>query len=896
MQKGSVKYEGSKSEKQSLLSSTDHEDRSGKQEGKKSPPAKKPDVHAVSKKDSPSILSSVSSASGKSQPGQTGEVDGNSAKAISGKSKDSGKLQRQLTNLGFVRFDEVESSWKDEDEVDDNAPLLQHQGDSTREPSNAKPKSASKPVYKKDAAPKSKGDSNNNDTGTVVEISSEDNNDAKQPCGPSPTQTQTLTNPTASASGKPSKPKGKPDNVKTSEEKQALPRVSYEEVKLEKEKKGGITKEKIDRLTQQEKLYMDYHRKEILRLMTAENTKENAETVYQKVAQICTDRKLEDWLKLPCLLGMVGSSCNTLKKEVNQFFDGWVIEKYLENHAPKSDGKKTSERRRFSRSKQEEKRLLSEEGENGNDTRNGSSISENESGHDNSDRLELTQAAKAQVLKEFKSTLSWNERRKINSIKSSTNKNKTFYAKKSQLQELELMRKMQKRLTEEERKFIKDQTKIYHDLLENSGLPALHIAIKNESTLLVSAYLKAVMAFAPFEIKNQVIQARRQDRPMQAFYYAMTHSSVNMVKIFIEEILHSEFLFLADKMEILHARMPDTLENGTYGVSAFYMAMYFGDPLGTADIFMSTLLGWDPNCEILQHSRMKLDLLSANKSYYYSDCAKKGAHDRGHKALVKRFDDYVNSSHLSFDEKNILFYSFLGPLPELKYQPRPAKLTPKQQAYVKEVLDLAGESKMPGPSDPVEYAPGKFGKYYDKQERRMAYELSPKYAKKKSVEDEAIPPFKNAKKAGRYATFFTCPEIENREKRRTDGDRAIGVPPRLSQETIKNTLEAKEKRGALPSRSSSYVIISNDELPAAPKSVQILPALETLSPPKHTPNSRRQRAKSTSPTAETPTKLSSNQVLKSTRTSLPPSPDVSKDGRKRDLSIRETKKITATPT
>lgn len=906
---GSVSISDSHSDKELLLPDTDSEEQSHRSGSKQSASANKPHIRAVTQKDSPPIFSIASSFGGKDKVGQTGKAS--PGKSPGGKLASNDGSKKQLTTP--LLLEEVSDSWEDT-EVDD-APFLQGQNQltDTSASANLQAKVASKPVFKGSpssgatppdnktsssrplntaqknmvgqASPSKTAHSDVGGDSTVVETTSEEDSDPLLPSDTGKAQSPKHGDANAPGSGKRLKEKSDSAVIAGKRAKKSSQgrRVSFEQVEAEDKKREKITKEKIRSVPVQTLKRMDSHRKELMRLMAAEDTGAAAEAVYQKVAQICTDPDLEDWQKLPCLLGCIGDPCKTLKKEVNNFFDAWVMEKYIENHASKL--RRGGEWEKGSRSQEEEdrKRLLSEENEVESDDVNNSE----KSGQGYPHPIPLTEEEKSNVLEDFKSTLNWWERRKLNNIKSSMNRDRTVFIEKSELQKIELMRKMQKRLTEEERSFIRKQTRAYHDLLANSGLPSLHIAIKNESIYLVKAYLLAVMAFAPFEIKKRAIQAP-QYQHLQAFYYAMTHSSTDMIRMFMETVLESEFLFPKDKLEILHARRPDQLRNGTYGISAFYMAMYCGDASGAADVFMSTLLGWDPNCKITEYSEMKVNLLLAYKSFHYNDSAKVAARDRGHKDLVNRFDKYVNSSHLSFGQKDHLYYVGRKPVPKLKEQPQRREWTEADQKERDAIFKLCDLKYVPEkPSDPVKLSSGRFVQYYTKRDRMIAYERKasllksngkevPEHLQKKSIGQYARAPFKKLKGSGKYASLFTYPQADKGEVRRTDGDRFIGVPPPLSKQRIENTYQARAKRGALPPRSSSYMMISEKDLPAAPRSVPIIPTLEAISPAKRTPSTGRQATQQTALPDGTPTRLVSGQIPKS----APPSPSNSSGSRK----------------
>lgn len=644
-------------------------------------------------------------------------------------------------------------------------------------------------------------------------------------------------------------------------------------------KKQKIAKNGSKPIDEATALDCESHVKKLTLLMSGENTEDNAEKVYKKVAKICTDPKLTDSLKLSCLLGKQGEPCTTLKADVNAYFDARILECYIENHAPKIavKVKEVRERRRAEENKQhlaeqERKKLASKDNENGND---GKMSVENDEKDIVPDRslfhwgpVDEEQTA----LRKFKATLSWRERWKIDNFKPGGLKNGWDYVEKYNMERNELLRKMQKRLTVEERADIRKDAKTYHDILANSGLPLLHIVIKNESVDLVRAYLLAVMAFAPLNIKKEAIQAI-QYQNLQAFYYAMTHSTTTMIKMFMEEILYSEFLSDKDKEEILHARRPDKLKNGTFGIGAFYMAMGLGDT-AWADIFMSTLLGWDPNCEKWEYSEMKVNLLLGLKSFHFNDMAKHAAREHGHKKLVKRYDQFVGSSLLSIDQKDHLYYCIKEPVPEFHEQPNPRKWTAQDEGTRQVIWETL---KMPTSlnelSKPVQVTSKLAVTHFTKDDFRILAEQRndrmkapvPKDRERYRAQKFIQLPFTNLKDAGDYASLSTFPKQgEPEKKRRTDDDIWIGTPPATSKQAKKNTWAARAASGTLPLRSSSYAS-GLVKLPPAPSSLPILPRVEELTPKKRTPSTEGRTGKQTGLSNGTPTKLASGNNPKSDR-------------------------------
>jgi hypothetical protein len=916
---GSISISDSHSDTESLLPSKHGKEQSDKPSSKQPAPAIKLPPRVATKKESASILSSTSGTTGKSQVGQA-SISGK-AKPANGKSPFGNHSQKQLTTR---LLDEVSASWDDTEY--DVIPLFQGQKTSTGTSANAQPKVASKPVFKgnpssgpaslgnKPSSIKKPGNTGGQIAPRNASLATDEHDSSIVESSTDGSGGNYRTN--KARSGNPAN-SGAPGSAQGDRKLDSAPMirklrqrvsqgglVSLELVEAERaNRKNDTGEERIKRLNKATLQRISSHRTELMELMTGESTDENAEELYQKVAEICTDKKLENWQKLHCLLGKFGQPCNTLKTDVNAYFDAWVIEKYLENHAPKMAlnaekrkqlrDKEESERllaekeRKRLRDEEERKKLLSKKDGNGNDDGNTGESENKETKPEKLHWLWEPADEEREVLNDFKAALNWWERWKIDHIKPVEKRKGIYFLKKRELQRIELLRKMQKRLTAEERAFIRAETKTYHDLLANSGLPLLHIAIKNESVELVRAYLLAVTAFAPLDIKKEAIQAT-QHQGLQAFYQAMTHSTTTMIKMFMETVLKSEFLFYEHKEEILHARRPDKLRNGTYGIGAFYMAMGLGD-MARADAFMSTLLAWDPNCKIEEYSEMKVNLLLGKKSFHSSDMAKHAAREHGHKKLVKRYDQFLNSSHLSCDQKDELYYCERGPIPKSQVQPEAREWTEQDAALKQLIWETFGfPEDVNKLEDPHEVSPGVFLAYRTKRERRLIWEnrrknmlkngeTLPEDLQTESAENLVANPFGSLRDAGDYARLSTFPKPVDPQTRRTDGDIFIGVPPVTSKQAKENTWEARANSGTLPPRSSSYAS-GLARLPAAPSSLPIIPRLDDLTPKKRTPSPESRTGQQTSLPDRTPTRLVSGGTPK-----LPQSDSGNSPGGRKDL-------------
>lgn len=842
---------------------------SGKKHSNHSSPISGPKIRTGDKKRAASILSSASTPSGKSQI----SPKSNSGNGVSQHRKSS-SADRFPNQQDMPLLMEIDNSWESSEK--ENVPSLQRQAKASIPGISGLVKKTSQPALRNTASSVAKPLGNKASTSTVkpvntaieqdsslVESGSDQTPDLVSPSG---TSKQQASGPAKVRTVDPARNKASTPNASQPPAKLARRRtqgglkwIGIEKVQTQKAKAIKETKQQqLRRLTPDTIDYMSAQKADLIELMTAEDTEENAEALYEKVARICTDKKLENWQKLACLRGEAGRVCTTLTQDVNAYFEAWVIQHYVDYHAPDSRGEKESEKGARPHVKGERKSLLSDsENENNDD-----SIVSRKSSSASSD----AKYDQKHVLEQFKSTLNWWERRKLEKIEPEEKFAKDP-VRKAALQRVELLRKMQKRLTAEERKYIREQTKIYHDLLSNSGLPILHIAVKNESCKLVRAYLLAVMAFAPFDIKKEAIQAT-QHQGLQAFYWAMTHSTTDMIKMFMETVLNSDFLFHKEKQEILHARRPDPQTNGIFGISGFYMAMASGD-IARADAFMSQLLAWDPNCRIREYSQIKTDLLEAFKSRWIKDKAKGAAVENGHKKLVEKYNQYVDSSHLRRIEKDLLFkYNKIHDPQERKMQPISKKEGEEVEELMQEVFKTLN-IKMPReggdlPED-VEVRPGVPKQGHTKIHQIIAHERQasilelnnkpvPEHLKRRSVKDRASCPFGNLDEAGDYAKLSTIPEPIQNEKRRTDGDHLLGPPPAVSKEAKGNSWQERKENHTLPPRSSSYASGLVD-LPPVPASMPALPRLDELSPVKLTPSPRRRSSQHTGLPNGTPTRL-----------------------------------------
>lgn len=880
----------SQSDKQPLYSSMDGEadksessasvgkarQNSGKTNASPASAIPKPNMRTGEKKRSPSKLSSASIATEKSQGSSKGKVGKGASPNRKSSSANHSSNQEKMP---LVEFDD---SWEASEE--ESVASHQTQGQINISHTSRMVKKTSQPVLRTTGSPDASPLIGKASTSTVMSAEPATGHSGS-PVESSPNQTSDVVSPsrtgnqTASGPAKAtvagtvstvrrraSMPNASQPPAKPARDQTYQDFVSVKEVEKLKAKAVKETKQQqLQRLTPDTVARMDTHKADLIALMTGEDTNKNAEALYRKVARICTDKKLENWQKLNCLRGEAGNVCMTLTKDVNAYFEAWVIQLYVDNHLPDAKGERKQKQGIHSNAKGDRESLLSDD-ENKND--DGNMASDKDSGGNSGADYDQNR-----VLEKFKSTLNWWERKKLEKIQPEEKFAKDP-ARKAVLQRIELLRKMQKRLTAEERRSIREDTKKYHDLLANSGLPVLHIAVKNESCNLVKAYLLAVMAFAPFDIKKEAIQAT-QHQGLQAFYWAMTHSTTDMIKTFMETVLYSDFLFCKEMQTILHARRPDPQKGGIYGISGFYMAMASGD-LARADAFMSQLLQWDPNCRFHNYSEIKIDLLEAFRSKWLKHKAKGAAVENGHKKLVEAYNDYVHSSHLRRIEKDLLYiYNRIRHEHEQEQYVQFSSKEEMEEAEkliqkVCETFDI----KMPReggdlPED-VEMAPGVPMQGYTKIHQTIAYERKasilkikgkpiPEHLQKFYIKDFARRPFENVNKAGGYARLSTIPQPIPPERRRTDGDHLIGRSPALSKEARGNSWQERKENHTLPPRSSSYASGLVD-LPPMPASMPALSRLDELSPAKLTPSPKRRSSHYTGLPNGTPTRLVSKKL------------------------------------
>jgi hypothetical protein len=383
---GSISISDSHSETESLLPLQHGKEQSGKPGGKQSAPATKPSPRVTTKKESHPILPSASSSTGQSQAAKAG-ITGK-AKPGSDKSPSRSYFQKQLTT---PLLDEVSGSWDDTEY--DVIPLFQNQNTSTGTSAKAQAKVASKPVFK--SHPSSSSTSSDNkppatkkiaNTGTqinrtssfaindydssIVESSTGDsrgNDGANRPQSGKPA--------TSSAPKTDQQKKNLSDlplvqKIRRRQSQGGLAPTGLVEAEIAKRKKIA-EKQPPAPIDKAARRHGYSHVKELTLLMSGENTEENAEAVYKKVAEICTDPKLGNRMKLSCLLGKRGQPCETLQADVNAFFDKWVIEKYIDNHAPKIPAKvartkarHVEENTKLILAEEERKRNLAEEERN----------------------------------------------------------------------------------------------------------------------------------------------------------------------------------------------------------------------------------------------------------------------------------------------------------------------------------------------------------------------------------------------------------------------------------------------------------------------------------------------------------------------------------------------------
>lgn len=528
---------------------------SGKKDANRPSPIPKPKIRTGEKKRSASMLRSAPSPTGKGQTSPRGNI-GHSASP----NRKSSSANRSSNQQEMPLLMELDNSWESSEKEN----LFSNRGQGQANiPGTPRPaRKISQPVFRTTASSGAKPPGGEASTSTVKSVDTATGQDSSVV---ESSLDQTLDVFSSHASKQKASGPGKATTARPVRKRTSMPNASQPPAKLarrqthesfisikrvQKQKAKAIKETKqqqLQRLTPDVISRIEVHKADLIALMTSEDTDENAEALYEKVAEICTEENLENWQKLDCLRGEIGKVCTTLTQDVNAYFDAWVIQHYVDNHSPDSKGEGKSKKGKSSIAEGERKSLLSD---NDGEDDGGNTASEKDFSINS-----IADYDENRVLEKFRSTLNWWEKRKLEKIQPEEKFAKDP-ARKAALQRVELLRKMQKRLTGEERRFISDQARTYHDLLANSGLPVLHIAVKNESCKLVRAYLLAVMAFAPVDIRKEAIQAT-QHQGLQAFYWAMTHSTTDMIKMFMETVLNSNFLFHNEKQEILHARRPD---------------------------------------------------------------------------------------------------------------------------------------------------------------------------------------------------------------------------------------------------------------------------------------------------------------------------------------------------
>lgn len=918
MPRPEVTRTNSKSDKQPLYSSMDGEadnseasasieevrKNSSKKDAVRSSASQKPKIRTSEKNRSASIFSSTSSPNAKSLESSISKI-GKSG-SPSRKSSSANARANQQETQPLMEFDD---SWESSEQ---NGPSLPYGQGKENIPVTSRPiKKTSQPALRPTAISGTKPSKGKAPAPTAKSVDIATGQDSKL-VESSLDQAANVVS-TSDASKQKASVLTKTTTVVAAKKRASVPNASQSPAKpardqdhqdllpigpgQKKQKAKAIQETKQQRLQRprpESVAYMNAHKLDLIELMTGEDTDQNAEALYEKMATICTDKKLKNSQKLECLRGEAGKVCTTLTRDVNVYFEALVIQNYVDNHAPDSKKEKESQKGKRQNAEGERKSLLSGNGEENDDA--------NIASHDNGLIVASDQKYdQKSVLEKFKSTLNWWERRKLEKIQPEENFANDPH-RKAELQRIELLRKMQKRLTADERKFIRHDAKIYHDLLVNSGLPVLHIAIKNESCKLVRAYLLAVMAFAPSAIKKEAIQAT-QHQGLQAFYWAMTHSTTDMIKMFMETVLHSDFLFFEEKKEILHARRPDPEKNGTFGIGGFYMAMASGD-IARADAFMSQLLAWDPNCRIQKVSDIKVDLLEGFKSNWIKDKAKGAAVENGHAELVEKYNRYVESSHLRRIEKDLLFaYNKIHDPQERYLRFENEGEAEEAEKLMQEVIKTLG-IKMPRaggdlPED-VEIAPGVPMQGHTRTHQIIAHERKasilrmngkpiPEHLEKKLIEDDAFRPFRSVDDAGDYAMLSTFPKPNQNERRRTDGDYLLGPPPAISKQAKRNSWQERKENNTLPPRSGSYAsgLVS---LPRLPASMSALPRLDELSPVKLTPSPTRRSSQHTGLPNGTPTRLFTEKAGRLSPTSG--SSSINRKNLEKRRSMNEANRVT----
>jgi hypothetical protein len=172
-----------------------------------------------------------------------------------------------------------------------------------------------------------------------------------------------------------------------------------------------------------------------------------------------------------------------------------------------------------------------------------------------------------------------------------------------------LLTLMYKKLTEEDRKRIKETSfMIYKEALK-TPMPALHAAIYSGNATAVGAYLKAVLKYAPRSERLELLEMK-DEYGRSALHTALIHGSPEVIQTYMDAIIASD-LPHQTKMNMFYA-------NRTDGVGAFYLTMGAGNTK-RAEVFIKSVLKWG----IQSNEQMSL-LLSGRDPVYFSIPSNKG--------------------------------------------------------------------------------------------------------------------------------------------------------------------------------------------------------------------------------------------------------------------------------
>ena len=561
-------------------------------------------------------------------------------------------------------------------------------------------------------------------------------------------------------------------------------------------------------------------------LMAGPSNQDTAEQLYQLVAKICTDEALNPTDKLQTLMAQTGKVCGTVTEQVNDSFDAWIIDFYTDKHQlPKFNEIQDDNPGASDSDKQ---KLIGQANDNG-------------AGKQKPAWLRL-QEYENKIFEHFKKNMSFSEKLEFRTMYI-PKEHKWSIVNKRRLRRAKLIRMMHRRLSPEERQDLRVKSKAYYDALTNSALPVLHIAIKNESPHLVRAYLHAVLAFAPPEIKIFAIEAR-QYQYLPAFYYAMTHSTTTMIEIFMEVILESKFLYLDEKTAIILSRRPDPDPTGTYGIGGFYIAMAMGD-IARAEAYMRQVYAWDTNCEFAEITLAKCKMLLAKRAWHNGTTAKEAVKRFGHKRLKRIFEDFVNSSRMTGRQKDGLYHSDGLPVPaKLKPQGKVVPLPKEARAEFKRLLAFEEPiNKMPELIDlgnGVKIYPISRAERGYRLEREASYNREhglpvPDHLIQHPYDDVCLLTITDVKKAGIYSTLASIPNpVKSVRRPDYERDDVFGLPPPPSREYRANSWILKNRNNTLPQRSASYAS-GLVKLPASPSTMSLVETIEPLSPVKLRP-------------------------------------------------------------